>query len=137
MGSADAFSLLRHHRGMGAPIFVADDVMHELACPIADVSQHLEQCQQRANDALERGSWRALSPELIDDLRTSAAADSQRGGRRASRSDAPLCARVSDLARSASASVEPPSVCGAAAPLARAGCSVYTEMHDATSAAQA
>ena len=138
MGSADAFSLLRHDRGIGdsrpvaasvmaalldataarvehveitdmqenvchsviylrsdgrvvkvdarpsdalnlavrvrAPILVAEEVMSELACPITDVSQHLERCQQRANAALERGRWRPLSPELIDDLRTATAA---------------------------------------------------------------
>lgn len=59
---------------VGAPILVADDVMSELACPIAEVSQHLEQCQQRSNHSLERGGWRPLSPELINDLRTSTAA---------------------------------------------------------------
>ncbi len=138
MGSADAFSLLRHHRGIGdtrpvaasvmaalldatgarveqveitgvrdnvlhslihlrtdgrvatvdarpsdalnlavrvaAPILVAEEVIRELACPITEVSQHLEQCEQRGTHVLERGRWRPLSPDLIGELRTATAA---------------------------------------------------------------
>ena len=136
MGSADAFALLRHHRGIddgrpvpagvmaalldvtggrvdrveitrvrenvcyadihleadgcsatvdarpsdalnlavrvGAPIFVAEQVMSELAFPVAEVPARLGQCQHQGVDVLQPGRWRPLSPNLVRELRDAA-----------------------------------------------------------------
>ena len=57
-----------------APILVAEKVMSDLAFPIDKVSERLEQWQHQDIDALERGQWRDLSPNLISELRDVAAA---------------------------------------------------------------
>ena len=60
---------------VGAPILVAEEVMSELAFPIDQVSERLEQWQRSTGrDVPEPGHWRPLSPSLISKLRDAAVA---------------------------------------------------------------
>lgn len=58
-----------------APVLVAEEVMREVAFPVDQLPERLEELLQTGLDtSLDRGHWQPLLPGLIEELRDSAAA---------------------------------------------------------------